>query len=100
LDGLVAGLFGIAFLALWIAWLGVIAPIQYFGNLVAGAPARLALANPSRFWVLRKGGVTLLAPAPVDEGPEGAEEIGFARRPVALTASITAGSLVALSYLV
>ena len=44
LDFLFAGLFDIAFFVLCVAWLIVIAPIQYFGNLVAGAPARLALA--------------------------------------------------------
>jgi hypothetical protein len=99
-DGLVAGLLDVALFALWLSWLVVIAPIQYFGNLIAGAPARLALASPSRIWVLRQAGVTVLARAPVDEGPEGAEEAGFAARPVALTASITAGLLVAISYLV
>jgi hypothetical protein len=100
LDGLFSALFDVAFLVLFLTWLIVIAPIQYFGNLVAGAPARAALASRSRMWVIRKPGVTSLVSSPIDEPPEGAEEIGLARRPVALTASITAGLLFGISYLV
>jgi hypothetical protein len=100
LDSLFAGLFDIAFFILCIAWLAVVAPIQYFGNLVAGAPARLALANPRRMWVSHQPGRTELVTAPVEEAPEGSEEVGLARRPVALTASITAGLLLAISYVV
>lgn len=98
LDGFFSALFDVAFLFLFLAWLIVIAPIQYVGNLAAGAPARAALASPTRMWVTRKPGVTSLVSAPIAEAPEGAEQIGLARRPVALTASITAALLLPISY--
>lgn len=98
LDGLFSAVFDVALFLLYLAWLIVIAPIQYFGNLFAGAPARAALANPNRMWVKRTPGVTSLVTAPIYKPPEGAEEIGLARRPVALTASITAGLLLCISY--
>ncbi len=85
---------------LFSAWLIVIAPLQYFGNLVAGAPARLALAASVRSWVVRRPNVVFLGRDPIDKMPEGAEEIGLARHPVALTSSITAGLLFAISQFV
>jgi hypothetical protein len=98
LDFLFAALFDFAYLVLCVAWLTVIAPIQYFGNLLAGGPARLALVRPTRTWVSRKPEVTEIETGPIDRAPEGSEEIGLARRPVALTASITAGLLLAIRY--
>jgi hypothetical protein len=74
LDELFIVLFAIAFSILSLAWLLAVAPIQYFGNLVAGAPVRRALAHPKR--------------------------LSIAQKPVAITASITAGLLLAISYFV
>jgi hypothetical protein len=42
--------------------------------------------------------MTTLTETPADTIPEGAEQIGLTRRPVALTASITAALLFAISY--
>ena len=92
LDGLITVLFDIAFVILSVAWLVVIAPIQYFGNLVAGAPARLALAKPSRF--------AIVVTAPDGGARDHWMEIGLVQKPVAVTASITAGLLLAISYVV
>lgn len=97
-DDLFAMIFDLAFFVVLVAWLVVIAPIQYVGNLVAGAPARLALANPNRVFVLNDRRVVGIATAPRDEGPKGWEEIGLARHPVALTAAITAALLLLVSY--
>lgn len=100
LDWVFAALFAFAFMGLFVAWLIVVAPLQYFGNLVAGAPARRALAAPTRFVVerMREQKMTTLTETPADTIPEGAEQIGLTRRPVALTASITAALLFAISY--
>jgi hypothetical protein len=96
LDWILAGLFYVAYFAVCVAWVVVIAPLQYVGNLVAGAPARLALAAPTRSYAIRDGYTTYLGLRPVGQLPEGAEEVGLTRRPVALTASITAGLLLAI----
>jgi hypothetical protein len=100
LDSVLASFFYVAFFATCLAWVAVIAPLQYVGNLVAGAPARLALASPVRTYALRMGKTTYLGHRPVDTLPEGAEEIGLARRPVAVTASISAGLLLAIGMFV
>jgi hypothetical protein len=74
LDGPITALLYIGLGVLSLAWLVVVAPVQYFGNLVAGAPIRLALASQRRY--------------------------AIASRPVAVTASISAGLLFGISYLV
>jgi hypothetical protein len=100
LDGLVTGLIGIAFLALWISWLIVIAPLQYFVNLVAGAPARCALAGRRRTWIERREDTTVIGSGPIKQMPEGAQEIGLARHPLSVTSTMTAGLLFAVSQFV
>ena len=100
LDWLLAALLAIAFVVVVVAWLIVIAPLQYFGNLVAGAPARSALGSTTRTWALRRKEATVVKTTPIKEMPERAEEIGLARRPVSLTSTITAGLLFAVSQFV
>jgi hypothetical protein len=82
----------------------VVAPLQYWLNLVVGAPARSAVGSSVKAVVDREstGNATLtLVPAveTKDEGATGVvrEEIGFGRRPVAATAAISAGILLILS---
>ena len=53
LDGIFAGLIGLVLAALWVGWLVVVAPIQYFVTLVAGSPSRTAIASGQRTWVER-----------------------------------------------
>jgi hypothetical protein len=93
-------LFGVGFYATYfaviLAWCVVIAPLQYLGNLVAGAPARLALASTTRTRANRQGNSIVLERSRVDKLPDGAEEIGLAHRPVTATALISAGLLYAL----
>lgn len=100
LDWLITGLFGFAFIALWICWLIVIAPLQYFVNLVAGAPARRALASRRRTWIERREESTVIGIGPIEEIPERGQEIGFARHPVSATSTMTAALLFAISQLV
>ena len=98
LDLLFIMVFDVAFLAAAVCWLAVIAPLQYFITLVTGAPARGALTS-RRMWVERRGKTISLRKDAVEGMPQGAEEIGFAARPVTVTASITAGALFAVSLL-
>jgi hypothetical protein len=101
LDFLFAVFFYVAYLVAFCAWTVLIAPLQYLGNLVAGAPVRLALASAVRIRVARKGKVTHFLPTTVDTSPrvEG-EVIGLARKPVAATALISAGILYAVASFV
>ena len=57
-DGPFAGFFYFAYFASVCAWTLLIAPLQYLGNLIAGAPVRLALASPVRVIVRREGKTT------------------------------------------
>jgi hypothetical protein len=91
IDWIFGALFAIASVVLYVVWLIVIAPVQYFGNIAAGASARLAVTSPWQSW--RKEGVTELGRSLAEKMPEGAEVIGLARRPVALTSTTTAGLL-------
>lgn len=100
-DVVLGLLFGPAFLLVFVAWLLVVAPLQFVVNLAAGAPARLALASPARAWyritpheihveeALKSGSV-----------PEGATESGFSAKPVTFTAAIGSALLFAVSRLV
>lgn len=93
-----AGFFYFAYFASVCAWTLLIAPLQYLGNLIAGAPVRLALASPVRVIVRREGKTTHIERTTADAPPqEGAEMIGLAQRPVATTAFISAGLLYALA---
>jgi hypothetical protein len=89
-------LFYLAFFATFTAWAAIVAPLQYLGNLIAGAPVRLALASPFRTYVVRGGKRIHLGYERVDTLPAGAEVVGLARSPVATTASITAALLFAI----
>jgi len=100
LDVFFAALFYLAYLATFCAWALVIAPLQYVGNLIAGAAVRLALSSPVRTKVSRTGKVTRIGFGKVGAPPqEEAEVIGLARNPVATTALISAGLLYALAIL-
>jgi hypothetical protein len=99
-DGFFTFLFEVVYLGLVVAWLTVVAPLQYFVNLVTGAPARYALASPRRTWIERGKETTTITRGPFEAVPEGAEQIGLARRPVSLTSTITAGLLFGVSQLV
>ena len=67
-------------------------------TLATGAPARAALVS-DRMWVERRGKTVTLTKGPAAKMPQGAEEIGFAGRPVTVTSSITAGTLFVVSLL-
>lgn len=83
-----------------LAWLALIVPAQYFVYLIAGAPAREALASPRRAWVRVTRGEIEVVRAPKDQDiPAGYSESGISAKPVTLTASLAAIILFALSRL-
>lgn len=92
-------LFGLLFV--FVAWLVLIVPAQYFVYLVTGAPARLALVSPARAWV-RVDGDEIQADVLHKRRalPVAAIESGFSTKPVTFTAALTAVALFALSELV
>jgi hypothetical protein len=83
-----------------VAWLVLVVPAQYFVYLIAGAPAREALASPRRAWVkVNRGQIEILtAPKQQDISDEYSES-GISARPITLTASLAAIILFALSRL-
>jgi hypothetical protein len=91
-------LFDLAFVAVAFCWMAVVAPLQYVITLATGAPARGALVS-RRIWVERRGNTVVLNKGLAAKMPHGAEEIGFAGRPVTVTSSITAGTLFVVSLL-
>ena len=49
-DSFVAGVFGLGALVLSLLWVAVVASVQYWTNLVCGAPARNALTKEEAPW--------------------------------------------------
>ena len=94
-------LFGPAFLLVFVAWLLVVAPLQFVVNLAAGAPARLALASPARAWYrITPHEIHVEEALKSDSVPQGATESGFSAKPVTFTAAIASALLFAASKLV
>ena len=90
LDGFVSGLLILpVWLLLW-AWLLLVAPIQYFVTLVAGAPARRALATRPDM-VAREE-----SPTPSGGVKTRALSLGFDRAPFATTQAFAAALLFVL----
>jgi hypothetical protein len=94
------------FLACWVL---VIAPAQYWTNLLCGAPARQALTANQTVWIQTKrvevsgdaGEETAVVVASRDQTPPlGARVSTLLTKPVSLTAGLAAGTLLALKVLV
>ena len=100
LDYVLSNLFLFILGAAMVAWALVIAPLQYFVNLVCGAPARVALASRTTMYrVQRTPSHTEYVNAPKDTPGLNGTELTFATRPVSFTAAIAAAALWALSQL-
>jgi hypothetical protein len=99
-DYLLSNLFMLVLGAAMLAWALVIAPLQYFVNLLCGAPARVALASrTTTYRVQRSPSHTEYVNAPKDTPEIDGTELTFAARPVSFTAAIAAAFLFALSRL-
>lgn len=89
------------FALVFVAWLLVVAPLQFVVNLLAGAPARLALASPYRAWSrVTAHEIHVEEDWKSDALPEGAVEAGFTSKPVTFTAVIAAALLFVVSTLI
>jgi hypothetical protein len=116
-DLLFAALFLGVFALGMIGWALVVAPLQYWVNIVAGTPARTALASSTTVWRVQVDPVRVgyvYGPKDLDEITDRDEarklaegrasgrvtETTFAARPVALTNAIAAALLFAASQLV
>jgi hypothetical protein len=112
LDRALALLFALAIATAMLAWVLIVAPLQYWVNLVCGAPARVALASPDTLWEVERLGRVQLAfggkdqrdvlEQKLEDTHERGEvtEVGFAARPVAFTAAISATVLFVISRFV
>ena len=91
-DGLVTLPVFLLIFILTLAWLVVIAPLNYLITLITGAMARQQLRGSSiRTIVEEKGKETIITSQPVEQGiPTGAVDVSFARRPFAMTQAVTA----------
>jgi hypothetical protein len=104
-------LFMLSFGVAMLAWAVVIAPLQYWVNLVCGAPSREALASSRTLWIVERPKRIELRFAPMDPnesqrrelekaGKEGKmTRIGFAEKPVTLTSAIATAALFGISQL-
>jgi hypothetical protein len=91
----------IVLLAAFVAFILVVAPIQYFVYLVAGAPGREAYASPERAWYRIGAREILVESGPrTDELPAGADESAYTGRPVTFTAAIASALLFATQQVV
>jgi hypothetical protein len=100
IDWSVAALFALVMMVLYFSWLLVVAPLQFVVNLLAGVPARSALASSERAWALVTGREVLIDASLKSEPlPQGAVESGFTTRPVTFTAVIAAALLFIVNVL-
>jgi hypothetical protein len=94
LDAILTVAVTIVLLAAFVAFVLVVAPIQYFVYLVAGAPGREAYASPERAWYRIRAREILVESGPrTDELPAGADESAYTAQPVTLTAVLAPGLL-------
>ena len=106
-DSLLTLIFTIPLMAALAFWVIVVAPAQYWTNLICGAPARQALSSSRRFWVVvtsnegAGGGThTEIITAPRSEPlPAGARESALVAKPVTLTAALAAALLLVVRLL-
>jgi hypothetical protein len=100
LDFVITLAFAIVLALGMVAWLVLVVPAQYFVYLIAGAPAREALASPRRAWVrVTRGQIEIVRAPKQQEIPDGYSESGISAKPITLTASLAAIILFALSQL-
>jgi hypothetical protein len=101
LDAILAAVVTVLVLAALVAFILVVAPIQYFVYLVAGAPGREACASPERAWYrIGPSDVVVGAGPRTDELPPGADESAYTGRPVTLTAAVASALLFATQQVV
>jgi hypothetical protein len=104
-------LFTLLFGAAMLAWAVLIAPLQYWVNLLCGAPAREVVASSKTLWLVENPPQTTFLRAPKnpnefqrkelerERGGGNMTEIGFAVHPVTFTSGIASAALFGISQL-
>jgi hypothetical protein len=84
------------------AYVVVVAPLQYWVNIVCGAPARIALSSPTKGVRVDENANSRLTRFPIEKPIDESttHELGFRARPVSATAAIAAAVLWIVSQLV
>jgi hypothetical protein len=101
LDAILTVAVTLVLLAAFVAFMLVVAPIQFFVYLVAGAPGREACASPERAWYRIRAREILVESGPrTGELPAGADESAYTSRPVTFTAAIASALLFATQQVV
>ena len=87
-DMLLALVFMVAVSVAVLGWMLVIAPLQYLFTLACGAPARLALRSPRTSWYDPESDEAEIDAPRGAASPKSALVVGYAEKPVALTAAV------------
>lgn len=90
LDDLLAYVFTWFVVLMFYAWVFVVAPLQYWVNLVTGAPARAAMASAETVWMTQDGTLSIYTAGKKANRPEGSREVSFGANPVTTTALLSA----------
>jgi hypothetical protein len=100
LDIALGIVFTFGFQVAFLAWLLVIAPVQYVVNLAAGAAARRAVASPVRAWYsVTPRRINIGESEKTKSLPEDAMEAKFSANPVTVTSAVAAALLFVVSKL-
>jgi hypothetical protein len=101
LDAILTAVLTVVLVAAFVVFILVIAPIQYFVYLIAGAPGREAYASPERAWYSIRAREIRVESGRRSAGPSaGADESAYTGQPVALTAAIASAVLFAARLVV
>jgi hypothetical protein len=101
LDAILTAAVTVVLLAAFVGFILLIAPIQYFVYLIAGAPGREAYASPERAWYSIRAREIRVESGPRSAGlPAGADESAYTGRPVTFTAAIASALLFAIQQVV
>jgi hypothetical protein len=101
IDFVMSLVLGLGLLLALAAWLLLVVPAQYFVYLVAGAPAREAVASPERAWTrVTRGEIMVRSDSKDAEIPEGASESDFSAKPLTFTAALAAVLLFVLQQFI
>ena len=100
-DAILTAVVTVCLLAAFVAFILLIAPIQYFVYLVAGAPGREACGSPQRAWYTIGTREIRVESGPRSAGlPERATESAYTGQPVTLTATLASALLFATQLVV
>jgi hypothetical protein len=100
-DAILTAAVTVLVLAALVVFVLVVAPIQYFVYLVAGAPGREACASPERTWYRIGPREIVVESGPrTGELPQGADESAYTARPVTFTAALASALLFAARQVV